>query len=208
MGLRTRLWFGPLAAVTLLLGIFGLGLLVPGYDQVRQTVSEIGEVGSPARIPFTIMLCTVAAFLLIFASALKETSRDSSDSALVAYFVGFMGISAAGVGLFAYPNAMHNLFGMSELIGYQAPLVLALTWRRHTWSSVVRFSWLMYALTILAIGANLSVLDRNGALWTYEKPVYGIVQRALFAVWFFWCAGTALLLLRRAKPGRPFKNSW
>lgn len=197
-----------MAAVTLLLGIFGLGLLVPGYDQVRQTVSEIGEVGSPARIPFTIMLCTVAAFLLIFASALTETSRDSSDSALVAYFVGFMGISAAGVGLFAYPNAMHNLFGMSELIGYQAPLVLALTWRRHTWSSVVRFSWMMYALTILAIGANLSVLDRNGALWTYEKPVYGIVQRALFAVCFFWCAGTALLLLRRAKPGRPFKNSW
>jgi hypothetical protein len=26
-----------------------LGLLVPGYNQVRQTVSEIGEVGSPWR---------------------------------------------------------------------------------------------------------------------------------------------------------------
>lgn len=200
MSLRTRLWFGLLAAVTLLLGIFGLALLLPGYDQVRQAVSEIGEVGSPARIPFTIMLCIVAAFLLIFASALTEISRDSNHSALVAYFVGFMGISAAGVGLFAYPNAMHNVFGMSELIGYQAPLVLALTWRRSVSSSVVRFSWMMYALLALTIAANLSVLDRNGALWAYEKPVYGIVQRALFAVWFCWCAGTALLLLRRGKP--------
>jgi len=131
------------------------------------------------------MLCIVAAFLLIFASALAETSRESHDSALVAYFVGFMGISAAGVGVFASPNPMHNVFGMSELIGYQAPLVLGLTWRRDIWSSVVRFSCVMYALVVLAIGANLSVLDRNGALWAYEKPVYGIVQRALFAIWFF-----------------------
>ena len=199
MSLRSRLWFGPLAAITLLLGIFGLGLLLPGYDQVRQTVSEIGEEGSPARIPFTIMLCIVAAFLLIFASALKQTSRESHDSALVAYFVGFMGISAAGVGVFAYPSPMHNVFGMSELIGYQAPLVLALTWGRDTWSSAVRFSWVMYALIVLAIGANLSVLDRNGALWAHEKPVYGIVQRALFAVWFFWCAGTAGLVLGRVR---------
>ena len=83
--------------------------------------------------------------------------------------------------------------------------MLALTWRRETRSSVVRFSWMMYALVVLAIAANLSVLDRNGALWAHEKPVYGIVQRALFAVWFSWCAGTALLLLRRAKPEKARK---
>ena len=117
MGLRVRLWFGPLAAAILLLGISGLGRVVPRYDQVRQTVSEIGKVGSPARIPFTTMLCIVGAFLLVFASALTETSRDSNNSALVAYFVGSKGVCAAGVGIFAYPSAMHNVFGMSELIG-------------------------------------------------------------------------------------------
>jgi hypothetical protein len=31
-------------------------------------MSEIGEIGSPARIPFTVMLCAVAASLLVFAA--------------------------------------------------------------------------------------------------------------------------------------------
>ena len=43
-----RLLFGPVAAAVLVLGVAGLALMVPGYSDVRQTVSEIGEVGSPA----------------------------------------------------------------------------------------------------------------------------------------------------------------
>jgi hypothetical protein len=44
-----RLLFGPLAAAILCFGIIGLALLLPGYSHVRQTVSEIGEISSPAR---------------------------------------------------------------------------------------------------------------------------------------------------------------
>jgi hypothetical protein len=77
------------------------------------------------------------------------------------------------------------VFGLSELIGYQAPLVLALTWRRHSRTKIlVRFSWIMAALVWLAIALNLSALDRQGALWALVKPEYGLVQRALFASWF------------------------
>ena len=41
-----------MAALILLLSIPALALLVPGYDPVLQTVSEIGEAGSPARALF------------------------------------------------------------------------------------------------------------------------------------------------------------
>jgi hypothetical protein len=37
--------------------------MIPEYSHVQQTVSEIGEAGSPARIPFTVMLCCVAPWL-------------------------------------------------------------------------------------------------------------------------------------------------
>jgi hypothetical protein len=40
-----RLLAGPLASVILGAGIAGLALLVPGYSQVHQTVSEIGQMG-------------------------------------------------------------------------------------------------------------------------------------------------------------------
>ena len=90
---------------------------------MRQTVSEIGEIGSPARVPFAILLCCVAACILVFACAVRNISVQAGHSTLAAYVIGFMAVSAAGVGVFAYPYPLHNVFGISELIGYQAPLV-------------------------------------------------------------------------------------
>src|SRR5882757_1435187 len=193
-----RLLFGPLAGGVLFVGIIGLALLVPGYSQVRQTVSEIGEVGSRARVPFAIMLCCVAACLVVFALAVRELSVKLSHSQLAAYFIGFMALPAAGIGVFAYPHPLHNVFGLSELIGYQAPLALALTWRRNpTAESLTSFSWILYALISIAIALNLSSLDRQGLVWPYVKPIYGLVQRALFAAWFGWCAAVGLFLFQR-----------
>jgi len=51
---------------------------------------------------------------------------------------------------------------------------------------------------VAAIALNLSSLDRLGPVWAYVKPAYGLVQRALFAVWFGWCAGVGVLLFRRS----------
>ena len=69
-----RVLFGPLAGAILFFGIAGLALLIPGYSHMQQTVSEIGEMGSPARVPFAIMLCCVAACILVFASAVRDLS--------------------------------------------------------------------------------------------------------------------------------------
>ena len=193
-----RLLFGPLAGVILAFGIAGLALLIPGYSHVRQTVSEIGEIGSPARVPFAIMLCCVGASILVFASAVHDVSVAAHDSRLAAYLIGFMALPAAGIGVFAYPHPLHNVFGLSELIGYQAPLALALTWRRDpTAKSLTSFSWILYALICIAIALNLSSLDRQGLVWPYVKPIYGLVQRALFAAWFGWCAVVGLFLFQR-----------
>jgi hypothetical membrane protein len=199
--LNYRLLFGPLAGVILALGIAGLALLIPGYSHVHQTVSEIGEIGSPARVPFAITLCFVAACILLFASAIRGLSIAAHHSTLAAYLTGFMAIPAAGIGIFAYPHPLHNVFGLSELIGYQAPLIFALTWRRDPDAKTLgALSWILYTVICIAIAANLSALDREGMIWAYVKPVYGIAQRTLFAVWFGWCALVGLVLFQRKKP--------
>jgi hypothetical membrane protein len=192
-----RLLFGPLAATILFIGVVWLPKMIPGYSQIRQTVSEIGETGTSARIPFAIMLWTVAACILVFASALREESIRAGHSPLVAYLTGCMAVSVAGIGVFAYPHPLHNYFGLSELIGYQAPVVLAVTWRRDPRGRFpANLSWAMFVLMWGAIALNLSTLDRHGALWTYERPFYGLVQRVLFVVWFGWCAAIGVLLFR------------
>ena len=188
-----RLLFGPLAGVVLGFGVAGLALLIPDYSQVRQTVSEIGEIGSPARVPFAIMLGCVAACILVFASAVRDVSVAADHSRFTAYLIGFMALPAAGIGVFAYPHPAHNFFGMSELIGYQAPLVLALTWRRDPHAkTVVTLSWIFFALIWGAIALNLSAFV--APVWAYVKPVHGLAQRALFVAWFGWCAVLGILL--------------
>jgi hypothetical membrane protein len=197
VSIEHRLLFGPLAGVLLVLGTGALALMVPGYSHVQQTVSEIGELGSPARVPFAVMLCSVAACLLLFAHAVGEVSIIAGRSRITAWLLGAMAVSVAGVGVFAHPHALHNVFGISELIGYQTPLAFALVWRheRRTRTLVV-ISWFMYLVVLLAIALNLSSLDRQGALWLWAEPRYGLVQRSLFVVWFGWCAIVGVSLSR------------
>ncbi|MFC4529084.1 DUF998 domain-containing protein [Dyella halodurans] len=197
VSLRLRLFFGLVAALVLWCGFVLLPFAVPGYDSIRQTVSEIGQVGSPARVPFTATLCVVAICVLLFAWGLRDASRKLGRSSVAAYLTGFMAISSVGVGVFAYPHPLHGVFGLSEFVGYQAPWVLALTWRREkSIRGLVPFSWTMGALLWVSIIANLSVLDLHSWLWQFERPVYGIVQRSLFFTWCLWLAGISLMLVK------------
>jgi hypothetical protein len=108
-----------------------------------------------------------------------------------------MAVSVAGVGIFAFPHPLHNVFGEAELIGYQAPLVLSLTWRHDRQArNLLIFSSLMIVAVWIAIAINLTTLSRHGPIWTAIKPVYGLAQRALFAAWFAWIAGTGILLFK------------
>jgi hypothetical protein len=198
------LLFGPLAGAILGVGITGLALMIPGYSHVRQTVSEIGETGSPARFPFAIILCCVAACILVFAFGVREVLALAGRSGFAAYLTGFMALPAAGIGIFAYPHPLHNIFGISELIGYQAPLAMALTWKREGKAKIlVTLSWLFFVVIWAAMGLNLTSLARQGSVWPHVKPVYGLAQRALFASWFGWCAMVGILLFRQEWQKQP-----
>jgi hypothetical membrane protein len=194
---KQLLLFGPIAAAVLFCGIYALAATLPGYSSIHQTVSEIGEVGSPARIPFTVLICVVSGCLLLFAAAMNQASKAAVCAPWTAYFIVCMAVSAAGVGIFAFPHPLHNVFGMSELIGYQAPLVFALTWRHNREARrLVKFSWVMFVLVWLAVVMNMSSIDPRGAIWEHLRPVYGVVQRSLFAAWFFWSAVIGVALWR------------
>ena len=196
-----RLLFGPLAALIFVAGVAGLAAAVPGYDSVRQTVSEIGEVGSPAQVPFSVMLWIVAAAVAVFCLGLRKAALDQGCSPWAAYIAAGMAICAAGIGVFAFPHPLHNVFGIAELIPYQAPIVFALTWRRNPDArGPVVFSAVMAVVVWIAIVLNLGTLDRHGVLWTTVRPIYGIVQRGLFASWFLWCGGIGWMLWRRGAP--------
>jgi hypothetical membrane protein len=195
-----RLLFGPASAAIFCIGVLGLALLVPGYSHVHQTVSEIGEVGSPARVPFTIMLACVAACSLIFASGVRDLSSEAGRSQVPTFLLVCSALSALGVGIFAFPHPLHNVFGLSEIFGYQAPVAVALAWRSDPKAkALVTWSWIFFALLWISMALNLSPMFPQSWLWQHLKPMNGLVQRSLFLSWFAWCTVAGLLMWRQER---------
>ena len=195
MTASVRLWFGPFAALIFAAGVWALALHVPGYNHARQTVSEIGEVGSPMQLQFTGLLLVIAFCMLVFASGVYSAAKAANLSQVPAWLLVCMAASAAGVGIYSFPHPLHNVFGLSEFIGYQAPAAVALTWRREPRAAgLVAFSWIMFVLIWIAMGLNLAPLAPSLPLAHLEKPIYGLVQRLLFTSFFTWAAGAGLML--------------
>ncbi len=199
-----RLLFGPLAFGFFAAGTSAIAILVQGYDQVRQTVSDIGEMSSPMRWPFAVMLWVVSACLVVFALALRRASLDAKHNAMSAHLAGYMAVVCGAIGAFAFPHPLHNVFGISELIAYQAPLAFALTWRSDPDArALAAFSWIMWVLLWISLSLNMAQIVHSGALWNMIKPLYGLVQRSLFACFFVWITGVGFVLWNRKRPSGP-----
>lgn len=167
--------------------ILVLATLVDGYSHVSQTVSEIGETGSAAEMPWKIADLLVALGFLAFASGIYRFARAKSVSVWPAYVVGYFGLMSIGISIFESPHPLHNLFGLSLTLGYMAPLVMALSWRKQDWAgSLVKYSWISWILVVIAIFLNLTPAFARDL---YPLEYYGLVQRSLFLVFYgFWCS--------------------
>src|SRR2546430_10077585 len=64
---RFCLIFGIIAAAVFIGTSIVLGALLPGYDPITQTISEIGEKGSPFEMAFKIANLFVAGSFAVFA---------------------------------------------------------------------------------------------------------------------------------------------
>jgi hypothetical protein len=96
--------------------------------------------------------------------------------------IAALAVSVAGIGVFSFPHPLHNVFGISELIGYQAPIAFAYAWRRDSRASALAtFSWIMSGVVWITIFLNLTTLHRYGLIWEHVRQTYGLVQRCFSA---------------------------
>ena len=101
-----------------------------------------------------------------------------------------------GVFIFETPHPLHNVFGISGLLGFFAPLALAITWPgTPDLLALRRASAITAAILIPSIVLNLSPIFIQMS-WIVDH--YGLVQRTML-VFYFWCAYVALALFQRAR---------
>lgn len=197
MRTETRLLFGPIAAGIFFFGVLGLSLLIPGYSHVHQDISTIGRIGSPERIPFSVVFILYAGALLVFASGIFKLAKQAGTSRWPAYLVAFMAFTQVGIAIFATPHPLHNKFGIASMAGFLAPLALAIGWRRdRSARTLVVVSCTLGLLVLGSIITSLSELYPQSQLWQLVKSAPGLVQRSLAATWLAWLLVSGLLMRR------------
>jgi hypothetical membrane protein len=188
---------GPLIAVLFIGGTSGLALLDPGYSQMRQTISEIGSMDTPLRIPFAVLVVCIGVCELTFAWGLRIASADSRRSQAVCYLVAFSGLRSFGTAIFADPHPLHSLFGNLGLLSMLAPFVFAFTWRRELRAQgAVMLSvvlgiviWIgIFCFTPLS-PLPAEIRDQSG----------GVIQRVFLYSWMVWYGAVGVFLWKKIR---------
>lgn len=172
---------GWITGASFIIGSLLLGSLLPDYSHVSQTVSEIGERGSPLMMPWHLFSVSIGLLMILFASGIILFAKQNKLSILPGIFMLFYGISQFGIGFYPSPHRLHNVFGLSMTIGYFAPLVFALSWKNKLGKGFKNISILTFILIILGIFLNLTPAF---APTLYPLEYYGIVQRFLLFTFY------------------------
>lgn len=187
-------WAGPVAAVVWLLAVFGFGMRLEGYDQLRHPVSLLGAHGVPGGTAFS-MLGFVLPGILAAAAALDLALRMPVTAPRALRVGGQMlllaAVAFAAMGLLPLDvedienraSQYHASAWLLWLVGFSAgALALRLGSARDA-------AW--RPLANLAVGCALWSLC-SAFLFEIALPV-AMAQRLAFLGWLVWLLGAARL---------------
>ena len=176
---------GWIAGIGFILGTLIMGAILADYNVVSQTVSEIGQAGSPLKRAFLIFSLSIGTLLILFSMGLISFSKKYSLSVIPGIFLLTFGLAEFGIGAFASPHPLHNVFGLSMTIGYFSPFLFFILWRDKLGGRFKWISLLVFVMVIVGIFLNLSPLFAPNL---YPIEYYGLVQRFLLYSFYGYCA--------------------
>lgn len=185
---------GVLLPIWMLGGSFALGLTRPGYEPLRDAISELGERGAPTAVAWNIAGFGVTA-LLYAAYAVAMRAGFGLGwlfrlTVLQAVLIGGSALFPCDPGCPPVPETVtmlgHVIVGLSYFaVTATLPLVAWGTFRR-------RRGWQSYARPSLAVGAILVALFFIGP--TLGQDRVGVWQRSVLLLALSWQAAVALHL--------------
>jgi len=195
----------PLAATAIVL--IG-GLLTPGYDPLRRTISRLAEPGLPAAVPVELAILMVGFALIGLALLLGPVGASGH---LLLAIAGLALLVAAAVRLdptSATPTTIHRLATTVAMLALTASmLVIAPTLKG-------RPGWRGYGALSFGLGAAaVGMLLIGVALLPTAFSAWGAWERCFLALPMAWMALVSARLLRTSstEPIRSLtadRNSW
>jgi len=193
-------WAGAIIPLWLLVGVTIASSFYPGYDHVRQALSELGAVGSPVhRLSPAINNFPIGILCLLFALGLWRSAGKSNLIGVTALLVAIHGLGSIGAGLYScdpgcrppQPSAsqiIHNLSGLAMCLSLLAANSLWVA-RGKRFGVSANF----HKLSLLALIITLVTLPLMGA--SIQWGLFGVFQRINYGTQVIWLMGLALQLM-------------
>ncbi len=185
MDTKKLLSLGWITAIAFILGTFILGSQLEDYNPISQTVSEIGEKGSPLYLQWQIFSIGIGCLLILFAIGIVSFAKKKNLSIVPGMFILVYGLSQFTIGLFPSPHPLHNVFGLLMIVGYFSPLIFAMRWKNQLGLTFKRLSLIAFIVILFEVFLNLTPAFSPSL---YPLEYYGIVQRFLLFTFYIYCA--------------------
>jgi hypothetical membrane protein len=167
-----------------------LGVLVPSYDPLRETISglETTQLGWAQQANFYVF----GVLLCLFAWALHRELQGGRGGLAIPFFQALSGIGVFADGYCLWPTAAHNV---CALIAFNAALCVLFLFAWRVWNDV---SWRGWATgSILTAVAMMGFLFSFGTLHHHGGPA-GLMEKMATVVRTLWSVALTSRLLSGA----------
>jgi hypothetical membrane protein len=158
------------------------------YNHFRNTISELGAIGTSSEGLTSYSLFFVAAFYAIFCLGFYKASKEIKLNLLPSIVSLVMAIGMIWAGVFTLGNEFHSLLGPLPLLIVLACLLSFLQWkdkyglRQLAKLSLFSFIWMMLLFTRF--------------IEPFGHRFEGLIQRFFYLGWSMWTIGIIYFLSR------------
>jgi len=197
---RSLLLCGTLAPIVLMTIVFLVGKMTPGYDPVRDTISQMGTPDSPYAIVLTGGYMVYGLLMGAAACGLARSMGSTSTTKTVALLLGIHSLFTMLLGTFpdsldVVPKSFADdlLHNAISAISYFPLLFGILLFRKIARQDRTLEVLGVFGLGVFTVNLPMPLIAHIEAL----EAVSGLLQRLLAGASFTWLALTFFLLYKR-----------
>ncbi|HVS91015.1 MAG TPA: DUF998 domain-containing protein [Mucilaginibacter sp.] len=179
---RTLLSLGTGAVVLFWVSTIICGYIHGHYNHGRDTISELGALGSRSQYLFSWLLSFVALMGLGFSWGLLRVCRLTKMSPIPIVPIVVFFLANVGIAFYSLGDPMHPVVGQISEIIMLGPILVLVFWRGPANFGLRMFSMVALAFFILSLLLLLSGWLPD----SYVQSHSGLLQRIFHAGWSFW----------------------
>ena len=175
---RSLLQLGYLAVIGFWLMTFISGYIHGHYNHFKNTISELGAIGTTSEMFTSSSLVFISLLTTLFSIAFYRASKEKQLSVVPAILSFAMPVTLIWAGIFTLGNEFHTLTGPLPFLIIFCSLLAYLLWKKdRTFLRLRIFSLLSFFIMTLILLRFITPFGNE-----YE----GLVQRFFYFGWTVW----------------------